>query len=323
MATNPARFVIIPLKEANSSLALEGEIISLNNGEFALMSANGVINPFDKFRDVFNSLFLNLPYYLWDEGGAKYGDIVGTGEEYTAHILNSYPPLTASNYVGFSSLLNEDNGLVGDTWIENGDTSFQIKQTGIAPITSQISWVYFMESMIPAYNETTFPIKVGTGTFKGPEVSTSGSNLIPIPTQTNTNYKVFITPNEDTKGTLGEVFITKTVSNFTVRNTGSNSGFGFNYLLVGGNLASLYDKYHFPVLSGSSYFNGASYRQINFASALENNSYVVLVQSVDDTSGILGQITITNKTSTGFRVFATGKQATSRFDWVVLKASML
>jgi len=76
--------------------------------------------------------------------------------------------------------------------------------------------------------KTALGIETGSGTFNTtPDTATTISHSIGT-----TNFKVMITPTSDPQGFLGEWWVTKTTTNFSVYKTGSGAGITFDYILI-------------------------------------------------------------------------------------------
>lgn len=71
-------------------------------------------------------------------------------------------------------------------------------------------------------------IETGSGTFNTtPDTATTISH-----SQGTTDFRVMITPTSDPGGFLGEYWVTKTTTNFSVYKTGSGASITFDYILI-------------------------------------------------------------------------------------------
>ena len=69
----------------------------------------------------------------------------------------------------------------------------------------------------------------------------------------------------------------------------------------------------FSVLRGSVSFSGAGNRNVTFSSALEDANYVIYVEPTNTET-----FSISNKTTTGFRISSSNSASTETVNWVKL-----
>jgi len=322
---NMTRWVVIPLRDANEDLAYNGEmVVNPLTGEYKLKTAGGFISPFGNLGKVINDFYDNFGYYTWNLGGALFGTIVPNSESAMSYFLQtksmSYAP---EEYTVLACPGKDVLGTVGDFYINKGSQSFSIECTGTPIEGAEYDYLFLRHSKMPLYDSTTYPVATGIGTFKGSTDEIAGANKITIPTQADTNYRVFITPTENTGGNLGSVCVAKTTGYFVVKNVGSAVDIDFEYFFIASGKNSLYDSFNFPVLSGSSNFNGNTDVVVTFDTPLLNSHYVALIQQVDSAASNVTDVRIVDKTVNGFTVQNAGNALTSPFDWIIFQASTL
>ena len=147
---------------------------------------------------------------------------------------------------------------------------------------------------------------------------------LPDATFTNTNYRVIITPNSASNGNLGEYWIEdKTTSSFTVVNTGRATMIRCDFLIMTAETFSKpYNASSFPYQKGTGQFNGSTGRQVTLGTAMPDANYVVMIMPCKKSTtnyGDLGEYWVSNKTTTGFKVFNSGADTVSSFDYIVIK----
>lgn len=71
-------------------------------------------------------------------------------------------------------------------------------------------------------------------------------------------------------------------------------------------------------ISGTSTFGGEA-GKIVYHTDTETTDYKVVITTLGDTNGSIGEITVTNKTNTSFIVKNTGSNTVNQFDWIIIK----
>lgn len=260
----------------------------------------------------------------------EYGITVGTGTDIipgdSDDVLGqvffgdgvTYDP---SDYAVFITPRNEATGTLGETWIEKESDSFSVALTGKTYDGVTFDYLIIQLSKLPTYNASSFPIIVGKSTFQsisGYDESTY--QTISIPTQNDTNYYVIVCPEDYASGDIGEIIVEKGLDYFKVVNTGGSDSVGkaFNYMLLGSNINSLYNKASFPIIAGQDTFDYESgIKTVSITDgSFDDTDYVALLQTIGDAEGNVGQVALGTKTTTSFEVVNTG-QTNIAFDWAV------
>ncbi len=205
------------------------------------------------------------------------------------------PPALDNLYRAFICMNTNTLGSVGDIYTSGKTTSsFNVYCTG-SNTTASFDWFIVRSDSYLQGSDTYSP----TGT------------TITLPsTLANTNYRVLLQANSATGGGIGDVYVTnKTTSSFKVYCTGQNfGGATFDWAVV-------LDAD--PVLkTGSNSFTPTTGTSITIPD-MGNTNYKVLITPSANTLGAVGDIYLSNKTNTGFKVMSTGSGNTS-FDYVVV-----
>jgi hypothetical protein len=135
----------------------------------------------------------------------------------------------------------------------------------------------------------------------------NGLSGVTIPHSLGTiDFDVFIIPEEDTSGYLGEVWVEKTNVDFTIFNSGIFTGRMIYYI------AGLNSPTYF--MRGRSQFASVSGKVIQHS--LSHTNYDVLLQSVQPTNGYLGEVWVV-KSNYFFTVYNSGSNNSAYFDYRV------
>ena len=166
------------------------------------------------------------------------------------------------------------------------------------------------------------------GAFYIGSITLNGYNSptnIKLPSKfTNGNYRICLTPNSPTDGNLGEIWVSqKTAESFTVVNTGRGSMIKTDFLIMTDETSNpSFNASSFPYLKGTGRFNGTTGASVTITN-IGTTDYKVLIFPVKASStneGDLGEYWVSNKTATGFKVYNTGKDVVSNFDYIVIKS---
>lgn len=222
-------------------------------------------------------------------------------------------PVSNTDYIVNLTLSDKTSGAVGELWVEEKTTNgFTVKGSG-AILKTRVDWVVFLdEEETTEFNSTSFPYIKGSTTVN----STDGTNVVFSSPMRSSDYAVIVTPLNSPEGTYGEVYIeSKSESGFVIKSSGSFTG-TVEYIVAEYGRGA-YNKANHPIIGGSGTFNSLEPVQINIEEELTTNSYQVLLMPEGNHSGMLGEIWVSDKERTKFKVNTTGGTV-SKFNYILI-----